>query len=45
MKASEQSGKVQTVLGLIDPEGLGITLPHEHLVANGSRCYICETER
>ena len=30
MKKSELSGKVQTVLGLIAPENLGITLPHEH---------------
>jgi phosphotriesterase-related protein len=28
----ELAGKVQTVLGLIDPEDLGITLPHEHLL-------------
>ena len=27
-------GKVQTVLGLIPPEVLGITLPHEHLFAD-----------
>ena len=26
-----KSGKIQTVLGLIDPDDLGITLPHEHL--------------
>ncbi len=26
------AGKVQTVLGLIDPDGLGITLPHEHFL-------------
>ena len=26
------SGKVQTVLGPIDPESLGITLTHEHLL-------------
>ncbi len=25
-------GKVMTVQGLIDPDGLGITLVHEHLV-------------
>jgi phosphotriesterase-related protein len=24
-------GKVQTVLGLIEPEAMGVTLPHEHL--------------
>jgi predicted metal-dependent phosphotriesterase family hydrolase len=25
------SGKVQTVLGAIEPEALGITITHEHL--------------
>lgn len=25
-------GKIQTVLGLIDPENAGFTLPHEHLI-------------
>ena len=28
----EQAGKVQTVLGLIEPGGLGVTLTHEHLL-------------
>ena len=28
----EMVGKVQTVLGLVSPESLGITLPHEHLM-------------
>lgn len=28
---SEQSGKVQTVLGLIEPDQLGRTMTHEHL--------------
>jgi len=28
----EMFGKVQTVLGLVSPESLGITLPHEHLM-------------
>jgi phosphotriesterase-related protein len=45
MKVEDRSGKVQTVLGLIEPDSLGITLPHEHLVANGSRCYFCEPEQ
>ena len=31
-----KAGKVQTVLGLIDGEDLGITLPHEHLLADFS---------
>ena len=29
---TEMVGKVQTVLGLVSPESLGITLPHEHLM-------------
>jgi phosphotriesterase-related protein len=41
MSRSELTGKVQTVLGLIAPEDLGITLPHEHLVSNGS-CWFVE---
>jgi len=31
---SERSGKVQTVLGLINPVELGHTQPHEHLLVN-----------
>lgn len=31
---SERFGKVQTVLGLIDPSELGHTQPHEHLLVN-----------
>lgn len=27
----EKTGKIQTVLGLIDSENIGITLPHEHI--------------
>ena len=30
----ENAGKVMTVLGLIDPEALGPTLPHEHTLTN-----------
>lgn len=29
-------GKVQSVLGIIEPEALGITLPHEHLYNDGT---------
>jgi phosphotriesterase-related protein len=29
---ARRTGKVQTVLGLIDADALGITLPHEHLL-------------
>lgn len=41
MNRAELRGKVQTVLGLIDPEDLGVTLPHEHLVCDGS-CWFVE---
>lgn len=41
MSRSELTGKVQTVLGPIDPEDLGITLPHEHLISDGS-CWFVE---
>ncbi len=34
MTASERTGKVQTVLGLVDPGSLGVTMPHEHLFAD-----------
>ena len=34
MKHPDLAGKVQTVLGLVDPESLGITLPHEHLLCD-----------
>jgi len=36
-------GNVQTVLGLISPEDLGITLPHEHLMID-ARVYYREPE-
>jgi len=35
---AELTGKVQTVLGLIAPDNLGITLAHEHLISDGSCC-------
>ena len=40
MAKSKLSGKIQTVLGLIEPDELGITLAHEHLIADGSCWYI-----
>lgn len=40
MERSQLAGKIQTVLGLIDPEDMGVTLPHEHLVSDGSCWYI-----
>nr|XP_046265051.1 phosphotriesterase-related protein-like [Scatophagus argus]XP_046265052.1 phosphotriesterase-related protein-like [Scatophagus argus] len=36
---SELSGKVQTVLGLVDPDQLGRTMTHEHLTASAECCY------
>jgi phosphotriesterase-related protein len=41
--ASELKGKIQTVLGPISPETLGVTLPHEHIIANGT-CWYVEPE-
>lgn len=40
MAKSKLSGKIQTVLGTIEPDELGITLAHEHLIADGSCWYI-----
>lgn len=34
MAANTATGKVQTVLGPIDPENVGFTLPHEHLLCD-----------
>lgn len=36
---SEQTGKVQTVLGLVDPDQLGRTMTHEHLTMSFECCY------
>ena len=38
MSKSERTGKIQTVLGLIDPDDLGVTLAHEHSLIDLS-CY------
>ena len=43
MSATEQAGKIQTVLRLISPDELGVTLPHEHLINDGS-CYFIEPD-
>jgi phosphotriesterase-related protein len=40
----ELKGKVQTVLGLIKPEELGITLPHEHLLCDGTAWFVEPTD-
>ncbi len=36
MKQSELKGKVQSVLGLLEPSEMGITLPHEHLICDAT---------
>lgn len=41
---SNLSGKIQTVLGLIDPKELGITLAHEHLVVDVECNFIMPSE-
>jgi phosphotriesterase-related protein len=40
MKSEARRKKIQTVLGLIEPSQLGITLPHEHLMSDGSGWFI-----
>jgi phosphotriesterase-related protein len=44
MKQEQLKGKVQTVLGLVNPDSLGITLPHEHLLCDLSAYFIEPTE-
>ncbi len=39
-KNKEMAGKVQTVLGLIEAEALGITLPHEHFCVDFSVWFV-----
>ena len=41
----ERSGKIQTVLGLIEPQSLGVTLPHEHIMVDGSAWFIEPEEK
>ncbi len=41
--ARDLAGKVQTVLGPVDPETLGVVLPHEHLFCD-LRAYFTEPE-
>lgn len=40
MAKAEMAGKAQTVLGPIDVESLGITLPHEHLLADSTFLFV-----
>jgi len=34
MVSTKPTGKVQTVLGTVDADNLGVTLPHEHIICN-----------
>ena len=40
MRGVERVGKVQTVLGLINADNLGVTLPHEHLLTDLSTYFV-----
>lgn len=42
MSAAKNSPKAQTVLGPIDANSLGITLPHEHIFADGRNFFFSE---
>ena len=44
MRQEELTGKVQTVLGIIDADSLGVTLPHEHLLTDSSAYFVEPTE-
>jgi len=44
MKHTELTGKAQTVLGIVDAEDLGVTLPHEHLLVDMSAYFVEPTE-
>ncbi|MBM3143247.1 MAG: phosphotriesterase-related protein, partial [Chloroflexi bacterium] len=43
MAISKIAGKVQTVLGVIESQNLGLTLTHEHLFIDG-KCIFTEPE-
>jgi phosphotriesterase-related protein len=40
----ELTGKAQTVLGLVDADSLGVTLPHEHILIGGAGLFIEPSE-
>ncbi len=40
MKHDARKGKIQTVLGLIEPAQLGVTLVHEHLMSDGTGWFV-----
>ena len=44
MRQEELTGRVQTVLGIIDADDLGVTLPHEHLLHDGSSSLVEPTD-
>jgi len=44
MRRVELTGKVQTVLGIIDGDSLGVTLPHEHLLTDLTAYFVEPTE-
>ncbi len=44
MRHEELTGRVQTVLGTIDGDSLGVTLPHEHLLLDTSSDLVEPTE-
>ena len=44
MRTSKLAGKAQTVLGLVDPDDLGISLPHEHLIMDHVSANFVEPE-
>ena len=43
-KKIESAGKVQTVVGLIEPESLGITMIHEHLLMDLTKGFFVEPD-
>ena len=40
MRQTELTGRAQTVLGIIDADDLGVTLPHEHLLLDTSHFFV-----
>ena len=44
MRISKVAGTTQTVLGLVDPDDLGISLPHEHLIMDHVSANFVEPE-
>jgi phosphotriesterase-related protein len=40
MSLPNLSGKIQTVLGLLSPDEMGITLAHEHIISDGAAWFV-----